>query len=168
LRFTRKDVREMSGWGDTQCRVHLERLAQMEYLMAGSGRRGQVFEYELLYKGEGEQSNSQHNRFLMGLLDIDNVAHVDANANDNEHTSTTQSSRGKEAQFAGQGDDLAGLLRPQSGLKTGSLRVDQPMLSPMQEAGFDEITANELKTAVIANKSAAVLSYPSSSLAASV
>jgi DNA primase len=175
LRFTRKDVREMSGWGDTQCRVHLERLAQMEYVMAGSGRRGQVFEYELLYKGEGEgeggqggeQKNSQHNRFLMGLLDIENVAHIEANTNDHEHTSTTQSSRGKEAQFAGQGDDLAGLLRPQSGLKTGSLRVDQPMLSPMQEAGFDEITANELKTAVITNKSAAVLSYPSSSLAAS-
>jgi DNA primase len=179
LRFTRKDVREMSGWGDTQCRVHLERLAQMEYVMASSGRRGQVFEYELLYKGEGgqvgEQNNSQNNRFLMGLLDVENVAHVEANTNDNEHTSTTQSSRGKEAEFAGQGeslagkgDDLAGLLRPQSGLKTGSLRVDQPALSPGQEAGFDEIMPTDVQNTLLANKSAAVLSYPSSSLAASV
>ncbi len=32
VRFTRKDVRDHAGGSDTQLRVHLERLVEMEYL----------------------------------------------------------------------------------------------------------------------------------------
>jgi hypothetical protein len=38
----------------------------MEYLLVHRGGRGQSFEYELLYRGEGEQGEA----FLMGLIDV--------------------------------------------------------------------------------------------------
>jgi DNA primase len=43
----------------------MHRLEEMEYVLIHRGKRGQSFEYELLYCGEGEQSES----FLMGLID---------------------------------------------------------------------------------------------------
>lgn len=67
-RFSRKDVRDYSGWGNTQLKVHLKRLEEMEYLLVHRGSRGQSFIYELLYQGEGEDGE----RFLQGLLDLDN------------------------------------------------------------------------------------------------
>lgn len=67
-RFTRKDVRNYSGWGNTQLKVHLKRLEEMEYLLIHRGSRGQSFIYELLYSGEGEDGE----RFLQGLLDLEN------------------------------------------------------------------------------------------------
>jgi DNA primase len=66
-RFSRKDVRNYSGWGNTQLKVHLHRLEEMEYLLIHRGGRGQSFVYELLYHGEGEDGD----RFLQGLLDME-------------------------------------------------------------------------------------------------
>ncbi|HCU65784.1 MAG TPA: DNA primase, partial [Rheinheimera sp.] len=40
-RFSRKDVRNDSGWGNTQLKVHLHRLEEMEYLLVHRGGRGQ-------------------------------------------------------------------------------------------------------------------------------
>jgi len=62
-RFTRRQVRELTGWGDTQLKVHLARLAELEYLLIHRVKAGQGFAYELLYDGEGEAGE----RFLMGL-----------------------------------------------------------------------------------------------------
>ena len=62
--FTRKDVREYTGWGDTQLKVHLQRLVDMEYLVLCRGIHSQRYIYELLYKGEGKEGNP----FVMGLL----------------------------------------------------------------------------------------------------
>ena len=50
-RFTRKTVREATGWGDTQLKVHLQRLVELEYLLVHGGRGQHV--YELVYDGEG-------------------------------------------------------------------------------------------------------------------
>jgi len=63
LRFGRRQVRELTGWGDTQLKVHLGRLAELEYVLVHRVRAGQGFEYELLYDGEG----SAGERFVMGL-----------------------------------------------------------------------------------------------------
>ena len=63
-RFSRRDLRCACGWGDTQLRVHLERLTQLEYVLVHRGGRGQCFVYELLYDGSG--ASSPH---LSGLLD---------------------------------------------------------------------------------------------------
>ncbi len=66
-RFSRRDVREHTHWSDTALKVHLARLAEMEYLLVHRGGRGQSYVYELLYQGEGEGGEP----FLMGLIDVD-------------------------------------------------------------------------------------------------
>jgi DNA primase len=45
--FTRRTVREHTRWGDTQLRVHLRRLEEMEYLRVRHGGPGQAFVYQL-------------------------------------------------------------------------------------------------------------------------
>ena len=64
VRFTRKDVREVTGWGDTQLKVHLVRLVELEYLLTHRAERGQGFAYELLF--DGDASTAVH---LSGLID---------------------------------------------------------------------------------------------------
>lgn len=63
FRFSRRSLRELTGWGDTQLKVHLSRLADLEYLLIHRMKVGQGYEYELLYDGEGEDGG----RFVMGL-----------------------------------------------------------------------------------------------------
>jgi DNA primase len=64
VRFTRKDVRAWTGWGDTQLKVHLARLVELEYLLTHRAERGQGFAYELLF--DGDASTAVH---LSGLID---------------------------------------------------------------------------------------------------
>jgi len=65
LHFTRRDVRASLGWGDTQLKIHLARLLELEYLMLY--RRGLTYEYTLLWDGEdGDQAH------LCGLLNVEN------------------------------------------------------------------------------------------------
>ena len=65
-RFSRAYLRKHLGWSYDQVRVHLDRLVNMEYVLAHRGKRGQSYEYELLYRGEGQEGES----FLMGLIDV--------------------------------------------------------------------------------------------------
>lgn len=46
--FTRRELREKSGWSLTQVSVHLERLVALELVGVNSGRWGSQFVYELL------------------------------------------------------------------------------------------------------------------------
>jgi DNA primase catalytic core len=66
LRFTRKQVREVTGWGNTQLKLHLHRLEELEYLLVHRGGRGQSFEYELLF--DGASADGQRS-ILHGLID---------------------------------------------------------------------------------------------------
>ncbi|EIF35337.1 DNA primase [Burkholderia sp. Ch1-1] len=68
VRFSRREVREWTGLGDTPLRKHLERLVELEYLLTHRGQRGQSFEYELMYDGDG--SDATH---LAGLLDVTTI-----------------------------------------------------------------------------------------------
>jgi hypothetical protein len=65
VRFTRREVREATGWGDTQAKVHLGRLEELEYLLLrrDAGR----FVYELAWAREGEAGEP----FVMGLIDVE-------------------------------------------------------------------------------------------------
>src|SRR5580698_3306889 len=63
-RFSRRDVRAFTGWGDTQLKIHLHRLEEMEYLLIHRGGRGQSFVYELLCEPSGEGSKP----VLAGLM----------------------------------------------------------------------------------------------------
>src|SRR5690606_38550938 len=73
-RFTRRQVREYTDWGNTQVRVHLRRLEEMEYVIVHRGGRGQSFVYELIYDGQENQGQA----FLNGLIDTDKLQY-DAN-----------------------------------------------------------------------------------------
>ena len=112
IRFSRKDVRDASGMSDTQLRVHLERLVQLEYLLTHRGTRGQSFEYELLYDGDGQQA-----AHLSGLLDIG------TDTQSPESATTNPSSRGEEP-------DNAGPTRVQNGPNAGSSPDGKQATSP--------------------------------------
>jgi DNA primase catalytic core len=73
-RFSRRLVRESTKWGDTQLKIHLARLVELEYLLVHRGGRGQSFEYELLYDGAA-QSPTAH---VSGLLDVEALRAYDA------------------------------------------------------------------------------------------
>jgi DNA primase catalytic core len=71
-RFTRKQVREYCGWSDFQVRMHVDKLASMEYVLAHRGGRGQSFVYELLY--DGAVHTERDGPVLMGLIDPKTLA----------------------------------------------------------------------------------------------
>jgi hypothetical protein len=66
-RFTRRAIREHTGWSDAYVRVHLEKLVELEYVLVHRGGRGQSFVYELLYDGGGRDGRPH----LAGLLDVE-------------------------------------------------------------------------------------------------
>ena len=45
--FTRRQVREFTGWSDWQIRVHSKELEDLEYLQAKAGAWGKEFRYHL-------------------------------------------------------------------------------------------------------------------------
>ena len=63
-RFTRRMIRESLGWNQTALKKHLDRLLEMEFILAhrGGGRR---VEYELVYDGRGREGQPT----MCGLLD---------------------------------------------------------------------------------------------------
>jgi len=63
LHFTRRQLREATSWGDTQLKVHLSRLVELEYV--AMHRKAQACAYELLYDGGDEDGDAHVN----GLLD---------------------------------------------------------------------------------------------------
>lgn len=65
--YSRRELREFCGWGDTQLKIHLGRLAEMEYVLTHRADHGQGFVYELVYDGSGKDGG----RFLPGLLDVE-------------------------------------------------------------------------------------------------
>jgi len=105
-RFSRREVREATGWGNTQLKVHLRRLEEMEYLLVHRGGRGQSFVYELFYHGEGEQGDL----FLPGLIDPGNLSY--------------------DEKKSGVKDEKAGSSRPQVGGKSAPGRAAENGASP--------------------------------------
>jgi DNA primase catalytic core len=87
LRFSRSHVRQATALSDTQARIHLERLIAMDYVLVHRGTRGQSFEYELLYDGQGEHGGT----FVPGLIAPETL----------QTKTTTATSRGKNDGFAG-------------------------------------------------------------------
>jgi hypothetical protein len=70
-RFSRRSLRETTRWGDTQLKIHLARLVELEYLIVHRGGRGQSFEYELVFDGAIDDS-----RHASGLIDVEALRHA--------------------------------------------------------------------------------------------
>ena len=64
VRFLRITVRERFAWGQTQLKMHLDRLVEMEYVLAHRGV-DRTIEYELLFDGRGREGQPT----LPGLID---------------------------------------------------------------------------------------------------
>ena len=93
FRFSRRSLREAIVWGDTQLRLHLERLAELEYVLAHREGAGGKFVYELAY-----EVNDETRAQVAGLID---VAALEALASPQESAPTTQKSRGSAPEVAG-------------------------------------------------------------------
>lgn len=146
LRFSRRDVRIATGWGDTQLRIHLDRLAALEYVLVHRGGRGQSFVYELLWRGEGKDGRP----FLPGLLDAATLAGpLDSEASS---ATTTETSRGEET-------DLAGGSRPPRGAFAGGSRGEEnePDLAPRK--GLNGFSHEEAETPLL-GATLGIPSYP--------
>ena len=65
VRFTRRQVREATGSGDTQLKIHLARLVELELVTAHRAEKGSGFTYELAWDGKGRDGE----RFMIGLAD---------------------------------------------------------------------------------------------------
>lgn len=102
-RFSRKQVREFTGWGNTQLKIHLMRLEDMEYLLIHKGGRGQSIVYELLYQKQSEASH----RFVQGLIPTEALTAVN---------------NGYDKKKSGQSDNQSGSSRAQVGGVSGSGR----------------------------------------------
>ena len=131
-RFTRRDVREATGWGLTQLKVHLRRLEELEYLITHMGGRGRSYVYELAYTNEGTDGAP----FLMGLIDVESLK-----------------TRSYDEKKTGQKQDLAGSSRPQVGGKSGHSRGAKNGVKP-HDSG--ELVPLEPKAAPEANTGAHV------------
>lgn len=64
-RFTRREIRERTGWSGSQIRRHLEHLIELEHVAQRGGRNGLLIQYELL-TDSAETATGYH----VGLIDI--------------------------------------------------------------------------------------------------
>jgi DNA primase catalytic core len=128
FRFSRKDVRDHSGWGDTQLKLHLHRLEEMEYLIAHRGTRGQAFVYELAWNGGGEEGDT----FLPGLIDVKKLSY--------------------DEKKSGVNGEKSGLGRPQVGGMSARGRGDE-LQKNIEKNNLDSELLNEsAENALLANK----------------
>jgi DNA primase len=74
VRFTRRQLREQLGWGDTQLKVHLARLVDLELVTAHRADSGGGLVYELAWSGEGVDGR----RFMIGLTQPEQLAAMTA------------------------------------------------------------------------------------------
>lgn len=136
VRFARRDVRHIAGLSDTQARLHLDRLLQLEYVIAHAGRNGQRFVYELAFDGDVDNDAAQ----CIGLMD---VAALQA-----QSTPTTETSRRETP-------DLAGRLRPARGHLAGTSRGGEIDASAGAQKDFLPLAAERRQTALFRGRKTA-------------
>lgn len=109
-RFSRRDVREATGWGDTQLKVHLHRLEEMEYLIVHRGGRGQSFVYELAFARQADSAKP----VLPGLIEIEKLR-VNSLGKHNYDEKKSGPEAGLSASSRGQVGGVSGSLKDASG-----------------------------------------------------
>ncbi|MGH9608641.1 MAG: toprim domain-containing protein [Bryobacteraceae bacterium] len=128
FRFSRRDLRQHTKWGDTQLRVHLRRLEELEYLLVHHGGRGQSFVYELVF----ERREDSGKPVLPGLLEVEKLSGCTY-----------------DEKNAGQNGQFAGATRPQSGGIAGGARGEE---SPILAQRNDDLGLNPEKLTIQAAK----------------
>jgi DNA primase catalytic core len=90
-RFSQREVRAFTGWTPMQVKRHLAKLAELEYVLAHRGTRGQTFVYELLYQGEGKDGA----KFLPGLIDVEKLRYDENRGGQNGERGTSGAAQGQ-------------------------------------------------------------------------
>ena len=67
--FTRRMIREYTGWSDWQIRAHIKQLEDMEYLHVRIGAQGKQYAYALNYRGQGEDGG----KCYLNLTPVDEI-----------------------------------------------------------------------------------------------
>jgi len=67
ISFTRRQIREHTGWSNSRVHIHLKELAEFEYISRETDHLNNTHRYRLLYEGQGKDGS----RFLPGLNDIE-------------------------------------------------------------------------------------------------
>ena len=124
-RFTRRQVREFTGWSDSQLKTHLSRLEEMEYLLAHRGGRGQSFIYELAYDGGGADGG----RFLTGLLDVTKL---------HAGTPTMEGKSGLDEKKSGLKGEKSGPSLPEVGTSLGAKNAPLSSEKPSKDPKLGE------------------------------
>ncbi|MCU7850446.1 MAG: toprim domain-containing protein [Candidatus Thiodiazotropha sp. (ex Lucinoma kastoroae)] len=125
-RFSRRDIRAVTCWSDTQLKVHLSRLVEMEYLVTYRNGHAQRFMYELIYNGEGQQGE----HFALGLMDVAGLKQAyDANRS------------GQKGERSGSG---RGAVAPRSGGGQGSKTTAQARQDKASSLDEDKTTPEAL------------------------
>jgi len=124
-RFSRREIREYTGFGNTQVKIHLHRLEELEYLFIHRSNRGQSFDYELAYEGKGKDGKP----FLHGLIDTARLR---------EKCRYDENRAGFLCDRSGLESDLSGGGRPEAPSKSGGCRVEKNPGNPQQESVSEE------------------------------
>jgi DNA primase catalytic core len=67
--FTRRMIREYTGWTDWQIRAHIKQLEELEYIGVRSSSIGKEYSYILNYQGQGEDNS----RFYLNLTPVEEI-----------------------------------------------------------------------------------------------
>ncbi len=132
VRFTRRELREATGLGDTQLKLHLARLEDYEYLLAH--RYGQQHRYELLFAGDSETTQRQ----MVGLIEVEVLRQQE---NPVAVATTT-------AHRSGQNGDRSGSGRPAVGGQPGTGRSEENPRNASAGAGSLSLVAASKETAL--------------------
>ena len=128
FRFSRREVREVTGWSDGQLKIHCRRLEELEYLLVHRGGRGQNFVYELLYQGQGKDGE----RFSSGLLNLYNL--------------TVEGKRsGLNGKKSGQNDEKSVPSQAQVSPKSGGSQAKKNGCNPDGNWDIEELIENTPK-----------------------
>jgi DNA primase len=107
FRFSRRQLRESIHWGDTQLKVHLARLAELEYLVVHR-TKANGFEYELVY----DQITDDHTLQFPGLADIATLKHAYDSWRSGQTPPQSASGRGAVGTQSGVGRDGENAVKP--------------------------------------------------------
>jgi DNA primase catalytic core len=126
VRFSRRDVRDYVGWTDFQIKKHMSRLQDMEYVLVHRGGRGQSFEYELLYQGEGQSGQP----FVLGLSDMDTLSYDDQKKpliDNNERPSSPQRAAKKPRGSTPENSAMPSVVRDDEELSDKLIKKTAPL-----------------------------------------
>lgn len=67
--FTRREIREFTGWSNYRVHIHLKELVEFEYVSVETDRVNNTYRYRLLYDGQGKDGS----RFMLGLSNVEGL-----------------------------------------------------------------------------------------------